>query len=271
MIIKYHKEQLDHIIKDIFNITGISISILDSEFNRLSGYSREKNYCLVLQNIKDESKRCYQCDRKILERCYLTKKLEHHICRAGFYDSAMPIIKNDTVVGFILMGQIRSASSPVLPKYLPQTDSSTLDKLNQLYKDAPFMTESQLSGLYDLLPRILFSNAIEIVCDSFVNKAVEFIKENLQQKLTINGLCEKFYISKNSLYEAFRSNLGCTVTEYINEQRIRRAKELLKQSNDSVSVIGEKVGMANYTYFCKLFKKLSGVTPTEYRKCSPII
>ena len=42
MIIKYHKEQLDHIIKDIFNITGISISILDSEFNRLSGYSREK-------------------------------------------------------------------------------------------------------------------------------------------------------------------------------------------------------------------------------------
>ena len=271
MIIKYHKEQLDHVIKDIFDITGISISIMDADFHVLASYAREDNYCFTLQKINEENKRCFRCDQKILKRCRFTRKLEKHICRAGLYDSAMPIMKNDTVVGFIIMGQVRSVNSPALPKYLPQADSSTLDKLNQRYKEASFMTESQLSGLYDLVPRILFSNAIEIVYDAFVNKAVKFIDENLQHKLTVNGLCEEFHVSKNYLYEAFRNNLGCTVTEYINQQRIGKAKELLTKSNASVYQVAEMVGIYNDTYFCKLFKKHSGVTPTEYRKCSSII
>lgn len=268
MIIKYHKEELSRIIKDIFEITEISISILDADFNVLANCERRENYCRILQTIKAEQGLCAECDQKILERCRSTKKLESHICRAGFYDCAMPIVKYDTVAGYVIMGQIRSTNSPVMPQYLPNTDFPITDKLNELYREAPFMSESQLSGLYDLLPHILFNSAIEIVYDPFVNKAVEFIDANLQERLSVSGLCEKFHISKNYLYDAFRNNLNNTVIGYINNRRILRAKELLKQSNDSVYKIAEKVGVNNYTYFCKLFKKLSGVTPTEYRKKS---
>ena len=223
-----------------------------------------------MQKLEIERKYCNQCDKRILTRCRSTKKLECHICRAGLYDSAMPIMKYDTIVGFVIMGQVRSETSPASPQYLPDANPQTLKQINQFYEELPFISKKRLEALYDLLPQILFGDAIEIVYDSIVTEVVEFIDANLQEKLSVNRLCKKFYISKNYLYEAFRNNFGNTITEYINEQRIKQAKELLKQSNDPVYKIGEKVGINNYAYFCKLFKKIVGVTPTEYRKCSPI-
>lgn len=266
MIIKYNKGQLSRIIDDIFILTGISISVLDTSYNTIATSTRKQNYCLLLQTIENEQKHCARCDKEILNLCCNTKRLERHICRAGLYDSAMPIMKYDTVVGFVIMGQVRSVDSPAIPQYAPHIDSETLVQLNQLYEKIPFIPQNRLESLYDLLPRILFDSAIDFVYDSSLIEILKFIDANLQADLSIKLLCEKFYISKNRLYEVFRNNLGCTITGYINEQRIKLAKELLKQSNATVYSIAEAVGIRNYTYFCKLFKKLNKVTPTEYRK-----
>ena len=266
MVIKYNTEQLTHILEDIFILTGISIDILDADYNSITTSTKKQKYCSLLQTFEIERKKCAQCDKKILERCRATKKLESHICRTGLYDSAMPIIKYGTIVGFIIMGQVRSGSSPDFPQYIPDTDPHTLKKLNKIYQELPFISQNRLEALYDLMPHILFNNAIEIVYNSILTELLEFINANLQENLSVNELCQKFHISKNYLYDTFQSNLNNTVTGYINEQRIKRAKELLRQSNHTVYKIGEMVGVDNYTYFCKLFKKLSGVTPTEYRR-----
>lgn len=266
MIIKYNTEKLWRIITDITTLTGISIAILDTDYNTIIRGPQSKEYCSLLQTIEIEKKYCRQCDMRILNKCRSSKILESHICRAGLYDSAMPIKKDDNIVGYIIMGQVRSMDSPALPKYLPDTDAQTLKTLKELYEQTPVISKNQLEALYDLLPHILFDSAIEFVYDPVAIDILKFIDANLQADLSIKQLCKRFYISKNRLFAIFRENLGCTVVGYINEQRIKRAKDLLKHSNDSVFNIAEKVGIYNYTYFCKLFKKLSGVTPTEYRK-----
>ncbi len=266
MLIKYNKGQLKRIIEDIFLLTGISIAILDTEHNPITTTMQKQEYCRLLQKTKGEANLCRECDKKILKKCASSKKLERHICRAGLYDCAMPIIKYDAVIAFVIMGQVRSSLSPCELKYIPDDAPQNIKMLKKLYKQTPFMTEKQLQGLYDLLPHILFNDAIEIVYDPFVNEAINYIEENLERKISIDNLCNKFHVSKNYLYEAFKANLNNTVTGYINEVRIQRAKKLLEQTDLSVYQIAEKVGVENYTYFCKLFKKLSGTTPTEYRK-----
>ena len=265
MIIQYDSDQLSSIIDDIFVLTGISISILDTNRREVATSKKKLEYCCLLQSIAGEQCRCEQCDKKILDRCLFTKTLEHHICRAGLYDSAMPIIKDDTIVGFVIMGQVRSAESPATAQYLPRTDVQTLEHLNRYYTNAPFFSKERLDALHDLLPRILFDRAIRIVYDPMISEIVNYIDEHLQENLSIERLCAKFYISKNNLYKAFRINFGNTVTGYINEQRIFLAKELLRQSDKSMSDVAEHIGINNYTYFFKLFKKLTGITPTEYR------
>jgi AraC-like DNA-binding protein len=191
-----------------------------------------------------------------------------HICWAGLYDSAMPIVKNDTIVAFAIMGRMRSERSPVLPQILPDDDPHTLEQLYELYSKLPFMTETKLSALYDLLSYILFEPSIQIVYDSFINKAIDFIDTHLHEDLSVGALCNKFHISKNYLYKAFSNNLGSSVNEYIGVQRLKHAKKLLTICDEPIYIVAEKVGIYNYPYFCRWFKKRTGISPKEYRKSS---
>ena len=268
MIIQYNAKQLNRIINNIFVLTGISISILDSNYNVLANCSKEQDFCSLSQTFDDKKTLCSQCDQKILKLCESTKKMESHICWAGLYDSAMPIVKNDTIVAFAIMGRMRSERSPVLPQILPDDDPHTLEQLYELYSKLPFMTETKLSALYDLLSYVLFEPSIQIVYDSFINKAIDFIDTHLHEDLSVGALCNKFHISKNYLYKAFSNNLGSSVNEYIATQRLKRAKEMLTICDEPVYIVAEKVGIYNYTYFCRWFKKRMGISPNEYRKAS---
>ena len=252
MIIQYHIDALNRLIKDIFDITGISISVLDTEQNVLGNCSKEDDFCSLLQSLNGEKQLCRECDNHILNKCSQSNRLENHVCRAGLCDCAMPIMKHDTLVGYIIMGRIRSSNACACAPYLlPETNAATRDRLNMLYQQIPVMTQKQLHALYDLLPSVLFDNAIQVIYDPFINAVVDFIRCHLQEILSIQRLCAEFHVSTNYLYQAFRSNFDCTVNEYISEQRIKKAKELLKNADDPVYVIAEKVGIDNYTYFCK--------------------
>ena len=266
VIIKYNTGQLKRIIKNIFELTGISISVLDTEYNVLTRSLKNNDYCSFLQSIEQERLYCRKCDKEILEKCRLSKKLEKHVCRAGLYDAAIPIIKQDAVVGFALLGRVRSSNSPTLPQYLPEIDSESIKKLKALYVELPFIEEERLTALYDLLAFILFENAIQIVYDPLVTEIVDFINENFRENLSVNYLSSKFHVSKNRLYKAFSDNFGNTVNAYIIEKRLNLARELLRTTDDSVYKISQSVGIDNYTYFCRLFKKHFGISPTEYRK-----
>ena len=266
MIIKYDTDQLNRIIKNIFELTGISISVLNTKYDVLTRILRNDDYCSFLQSIERERLHCRKCDMEILEKCRISQKLEKHICRAGLYDAAMPIIKHDTVVGFALMGRVRSSNSPSSPKHLPETDAESIQKLKALYDELPFISEERLAALYDLLAFIIFDSAIQIVYDPLATEIVDFINENFHKSLTVHSLCSRFHISKNRLYRAFSDNLDTTVNMYITECRLKKAKELLRNCDDSVCEISQAVGIDNYTYFCRLFKKIIGTTPTEYRK-----
>ena len=279
MIIKYNTEQIKRIIKNIYDLTGITISVLDTKYNVLAKCKTSQDYCSVLQKTETARLHCHECDMTILKKCSVSKELEKHICFTGLYDAAMPIIKNDTIVGFVIMGRVRSAKSPISPHLLSDIDAKTAEKLKKLYNKLPFITEDKLMALYDLLSFVVFDSAFQIVYDPLLTKIINFIEENFRENLSVDYLCSKFHISKNRLYKAFNDNLGSTVNLYITDVRLNFAKSLLSSSDEPVYRVAQNVGIDNYTYFCKLFKKRNGVTPTEYRKnvnidikqCPPII
>ena len=83
-----------------------------------------------------------------------SKKMEYHICKSGRYDAVMPLIKDDTIAGFLIMGQVRRVDSPVFPNHLSGIDSDISEKLSHLCKDIQFISKDKLKVLYDLLPDI---------------------------------------------------------------------------------------------------------------------
>lgn len=265
MIIQYDREQLKGLIDNLFDLTGISLSVLDADYQLLVHCSHPNDFCTLLQSVDGESENCKKCDQRILKKCSRSGKLEGHICASGLYDSAMPIMKRDTIVGYVIMGRIRSDRSPAVLQHIPDTDEKTVGKLKHLYNQLPFLTGKQLTALYSLLPSVLFDSAIRIVYDPMVNEIVEYIEEHLKEELNVTKICDNFHLSVNHLYDLFRENLGRTVNDFITQQRIARAKTMLVSSRKTVYEIAENVGIVNYPYFCKLFKKKTGITPSQFR------
>ena len=256
MRISYRIDELKTIIKNLGELLGVSIIVLDSNAEGLAHYdpNTQDDYCTTMQSFDDFHENCAFCDRKIIEKCLKSSKVEFHYCHAGLCDLAMPIIKNGVVAAYIIMGKIRASKSPATSNIHPE-----------LYDKITIFTDKQLENLTKLLPYIVFDSAIVFENDSVIDDIVDVIK-NLDGDLSIDALCRRFFISKSSLYKAFSELYGCTVKEFITNTRISAAADLLANTNTPITVIAEKIGYENYSCFCKAFKKHFGISPSEYRK-----
>ncbi|RCW61840.1 MULTISPECIES: AraC family transcriptional regulator [Halanaerobium] len=96
---------------------------------------------------------------------------------------------------------------------------------------------------------------------------MNYIDQNFYKKLTLSKLADKFSYSSSYLSSLFKEKSDYTITEYINNTRIKEAQNLLLKGKDNITKISERVGYNNLVHFGRNFKKITGLTPSEYRKC----
>ena len=94
----------------------------------------------------------------------------------------------------------------------------------------------------------------------------QYITDNYTAKIHLDNLCFLFGTNKTSLCRSFKREYGCTIFEYINSTKIKEAKALLRSRSMSTSQIAEELGFESVHYFCRVFKKQTGQSPTEYMK-----
>ena len=99
-----------------------------------------------------------------------------------------------------------------------------------------------------------------------LENAVSYIDQHLAEELSVRDLAAASYISADHLTRLFKKKFGMTVSEYIQDRRIRLAGELLRKDDVTISMVANTVGYGNYSYFTEQFKKHFGVTPREYQK-----
>ncbi|RJE90335.1 response regulator [Paenibacillus sp. 1011MAR3C5] len=101
-----------------------------------------------------------------------------------------------------------------------------------------------------------------------IPKIIAFIDQNYDKELSLQILSEHVHLSKNYLANLFKKETGEGVIDYITRVRMDRAKSLLRGTDLKSSEISLKVGIPDSKYFSKLFKKMTGVTPSEYREAA---
>jgi two-component system response regulator YesN len=74
------------------------------------------------------------------------------------------------------------------------------------------------------------------------------------------------HISPSYLSRIFKDKKGYTITEQVNRTRIEEARHLLQVSNSTIEEIAKMVGFSDRSYFCKVFKKQVGLSPSDYKK-----
>lgn len=99
-----------------------------------------------------------------------------------------------------------------------------------------------------------------------IQKVITQIESDIASDLSLNNLSKIFDVNSSYLSSLFKKETGCTLTDYVNKQRIERAKDLLISTNLQIQSIAQRCGMLDVNYFTKTFKKYTDLTPKKYRE-----
>ena len=280
MILKYDLNKIKAFLTDFHNMTGLTVSFWDAEMNQLAFMPREMpEFCKLIKQVPDGKKACLTCDKHLIAECNRQMKPITAKCHAGLADTAMPIVYKEKTLGFILFGQIKdgSLSSEEAYRLLKQKSnelSLSCEQLKHAYnsikKLQPETIESTANILYYATLQLLISKTIDLDDHTLINQIDEYLLANLQYPLSVSIVCEEFKISKNRLYSLWKKHFEVTVADYILQKRLEKAKHLLVNTDLKVHHICTQVGIPDYNYFSKLFKKHYGYSCREYRKQFPL-
>lgn len=272
MDIRYNRNKLIDILYDFYTATGVNISINNADFSPIAGLPNAyKNaYCSCIQKVPSGKSACRQSDMALFDACKKSKRAEMRVCHAGLMDIAIPIIYQDVIIAYVIMGQMKVTSAfSEIEAYIAGLGLDAKE-LPEVYDKIPYFNEEKLQAIANLavmLTRyILLENIVTPSLSDNIKNAEQFIDENLQKDLTILNISKGTNISKSVLYKNFRISFDCTVKEYINRKRVEKSEELLTNTDLSIEEISQAVGFSSASYYSKIFKKYTGISPLRLRK-----
>ena len=154
----------------------------------------------------------------------------------------------------IKMGVIDYLLKPVDEEELVQV----INKIRkQIMEKREVLADNKLENLF---------NTADKSEDVYVKRTYEIIKERYHEKLSINEVAEELNVSPSFLSRRIRGNLNATFVDVLNQYRVNRSIGLLNKGTMRIYEIADSVGFNEYKYFCSVFKKYIGVTPSDFLK-----
>jgi YesN/AraC family two-component response regulator len=124
--------------------------------------------------------------------------------------------------------------------------------------------QQQMTDL--IMECIRLDDMSEINAKSKMHMAVRYIQEHYNENISVNDLAERYDMSSNYFSAIFKKEQHQSPVDYITTLRVKKAMELLECSDKSVVDIAKKVGYEEASYFYRVFKKYTGMTPLHYRE-----
>ena len=148
-----------------------------------------------------------------------------------------------------------------------------INSINTIFSIADSSDYLKDMNIYNELVNLLNNlMALTIYNDSTKNRKYDldtikqYLDSNYLENISLEKLSSLFFINKFYLTRAFKEKYGTTINNYILEKRITKSKELLRFSDSSIEDIAIACGIKDPNYFSRVFKKIEGITPKEYKK-----
>lgn len=254
--------------------------------------NHENGYCYYIKTSSEAFLHCVEVSNKVLCEKITSGKVDNRgfwgICYCGVREYVVPVFCRGYAVGAVIAGSHRCCT---------ERQKSTFELLSRNYGfDKKALEDSYYSNLPEKLiePDMiekqaeLWATALELLCEKYIderalepvvnagvdasdlnsarlNQAVHYIKMNLSEKLTVEKIARVCYCSESTIAHLFRETLDTSVINFVINERLRLAKQLLVQSDMPISEIAKQCGFVTNKYFTGVFKSREGVSPKEYR------
>jgi AraC-like DNA-binding protein/ligand-binding sensor protein len=275
-----HSKVFQDYEKAFTEATGLPVALRPVESWQLPhhGKRNESPYCALMSEKSRACASCLQMQGKLAqaathEPCTMT-------CPSGLCDTAVPVRLGDRLVGFLQTGQV-FRKKPTEAQFdrtakLIEEWGIQIDKMRM--KEAYFATRVVPPKQHDSVVKLLtiFAQHLSILSNQVIvqhenaeppviTRAKEYINEHQTEDLRLSQVAKAVHTSTFYFCKMFKKVTGINFTDYLSRVRIEKAKNLLLNPNLRVSEIAFEVGFQSLTHFNRVFKKILGQSPTEYR------
>lgn len=248
----------------------------------LHGKRRENPFCALMAEQSRTCAACLQAQEKLAQAavdgpCTMT-------CAYGLSETAVPVKLGPQTIGYLQTGQVMrhkptaASFQRAIAKARELGVEIDSERAKEAYLATPVMAQKKLESVTNLLAIFadhlaMKSNQIAVQANNaeppIITKAKQFIREHHVEDLSLGQVATAVHTSIFYFCKLFRKVTGTTFTEFVARTRVEHAKNLLLNPNLRVSEIAYEVGFQSLTHFNRVFKKVAGESPTEYRERLP--
>src|SRR4051812_31803301 len=242
------------------------------------GQRKENPFCALMAGKSRACAACLQVQQTLAESARDMAQTE--TCQVGMCDTAVPVRLGDKLVGFLHTGQVfkKKPTEAQFRKVMDLARSWGVQTAEAEMKEAFFGTQVLAQREHEAVVKLLeifashlseLSNQIVVQLNNaeppMITRAKEYIKQNHAEELSLGQVAKAVNTSAFYFCKMFKKGTGLNFTEYVSRVRIENAKNLLLNPNLRISEIAYQVGFQSLTHFNRVFKKVVGESPTEYR------
>jgi AraC-like DNA-binding protein/ligand-binding sensor protein len=265
-----------------FNVlTGLPVSLQPVETWQLPhhGKRNENPFCALVSQKSHACAACLQAWEQLCEKAAQEPKTI--TCQAGLLDTAVPVRLGNRLIGYLQTGQLFGRkptprqfdrAAQLVAGWGVEVDR---EALRRAYYSTKVVTAKQHESIVKLL--VIFAQHLAMLGNQIfiqqknaeppiIKRAKEYIYEHHTEHLSLARAAKAVNMSTFYFCKMFKKVTGINFTDYLSRVRIEKAKNLLLNPNLRVSEIAFEVGFESLTHFNRVFKKLLGQSPTEYRE-----
>lgn len=260
--------------------TGLPVALRPVESWQLPhhGHKGESPLCAL---VAAKSKACAMC---LQVQDKLVAAAQHEpasvTCEAGLCDTAVPVKLGEKVVGFLQTGQVlrKPPTARQFLKVQRLVKQWGIDPNSRDLRDAFFGTRVVPNRQHESVVKLLaiFAQHLSLLSNQImlqqenaeppvIRRAKTYINEHQTEDLNLTQVARAVNTSTFYFCKVFKKATGINFTDYLSRVRIEKSKNLLLNPNLRVSEIAFEVGFQSLTHFNRVFKRVLGQSPTEYR------
>jgi AraC-like DNA-binding protein/ligand-binding sensor protein len=265
--------------------TGLPLTLSPVEDWHLAHHGRrsENPFCAILAKQTNACAACLQTQHELAETA--KEEARTATCFAGLVETAIPLRVGSRLLGFLRTGEVLLHKPTardfdrVRQRMLALGMKIDSKRLREAYFHTRVLSKTQYESVLQLL-RIfaqhlsLVANQVVFQCENAeppsIARAREYIAANHREELSLAVVAQTAHMSTFHFCKQFKKATGFTFTNYVGRVRIEKAKERLMNPNARVSEVAYEVGFQSLTHFNRVFRNLTGESPTAYRMASPL-
>jgi AraC-like DNA-binding protein/ligand-binding sensor protein len=267
--------------KAFSDATGLPLSLRGREIwhHALQDHKNGNPFCVLMAASNRSCAACLQVQQKLTKAA--AKNTATISCFAGLCDTAVPLKIGDELAGFLQTGQVAlrkpsaAGFSRVTRQLLKWGTEVDLGKLEESYFHSKVLSRSQYEAMIRLLE--IFAGHLSTVANQILTqtnreepgmiiRAKSHVRENLEGDLSLAHMAKILNVSTFHFCKTFHKNTGLTFTEYLTRTRLERACNLLNNPNLRISEVAFNCGFGSLGHFNRVFKRVIGCAPGEYRR-----